>query len=141
MPKTYERDGVSLQYPDNWTVEAEDRPDGWTVTIQSPATAFFMLGIHREADQPDALADEALASMKELYKDLEPTEVQDTLAKCPAIGYDIDFISLDLTNTCLIRSVALAEGCLLLMCQCTDSELALNGRVMEAMRASLTIED
>ncbi len=141
MPKWFEKDGLRFQYPENWQVETEENAEGWTVNVVSPATAFLMLSYQPGLIDPTPLMDEALAVLQKEYKDCESEEVSDTIAKSPATGLDVNFISLDLTNTCWLRGLALAGGSLFIMSQCTDGELNLNGRVMKAMIASLEIED
>ena len=39
----FEADGIRFQYPSNWQVARDDAESGWTVTVQSPGTAFFLL--------------------------------------------------------------------------------------------------
>ena len=39
----FSRDGITFKYPGNWTLERADTDDGWTVSVQSPGTAFWML--------------------------------------------------------------------------------------------------
>src|SRR6516162_424723 len=119
MSREFARSGIRFEYPDNWTLETEDSGDGWTATVSSPDTAFMMLSFNPETDDPAELADLALSALKESYPDLEAESAVETLAGQPAIGYDVDFFTLDLTNTCWIRALAGPDGCVLLMCQCT----------------------
>jgi hypothetical protein len=141
MPKRYERAGLSFQYPENWIMTEEDREDGWAVEIQSPATAFFLATFQPGQTDPELVLQEALTGMKAEYKEFECAEVQATIASSPAIGFDVNFVSLDFTNTALLRAVETAEGILLLLCQCTDAELELNGLVLQAMLKSITLEE
>jgi hypothetical protein len=141
MTKLFERDGVRFQYPDNWDLETEDTDGGWNVSVQSPATAFLLLSVHPDEDDPAALADTALAAMRDSYPQLEAEQAVETLAGQPAVGYDIDFFAFDLTNSCWTRSLQGPDGCLLLMCQCTDEELDSNGEVLKAVCRSLELDD
>ena len=141
MPRHFARSGISVQYPENWTVETEENDEGWSATISSPDTAFLLLSHYEDHDEPGALADMAIEAMRETYTDLEMSEVVETLAGHPVVGYDVEFVALDLTNTCWIRALTSPHGAILLMGQCTDSELETNGEVLHAIRASLKIED
>lgn len=141
MSREFARAGIRLQYPENWTVETEDTEDGWSASIISPATAFLMLSHYSDDHEPEELANMALDAMRESYPDLESEEVVETLAGVPVVGHDVDFFTLDLTNSCLIRALRVPQGCLLIMVQCTDLELATNGEVMHAILASMTLED
>jgi hypothetical protein len=139
--KPFEKNGIRFRYPDFWTSEIEDSDAGWTASLASPATAFIVLSLHLEEDDPSRLADTALAAMRESYLDLEADPVMETIAGQPAIGFDVNFFTLDLTNTCWIRSLQVPEGCLLILSQCTDGEIETNGAVLKAIQTSLEIEE
>jgi hypothetical protein len=141
MAREFAQFGIRIQYPDKWTVETEDTEDGWSVSIISPDTAFLMISNYSNDFTPEELADMALAAMRESYTELETDSVVDTLAGLPAVGYDVEFVALDLTNTCQIRALAGPEGKLLLMSQCTDHELDGNGEAMRSMCESLQFQD
>jgi hypothetical protein len=141
MSREFTRDNIRLQYPRNWTIETEDTDDGWSTSIMSPDTAFIMVSHYSDDFEPAELADMALAAMRENYPDLEAEEIVATLAGRPAVGFDVDFYALDLTNSCQIRALASPEGNLLLMSQCTDRELEGNGEVMNAICESLKFEN
>jgi hypothetical protein len=141
MPRTFDRSGFGITYPDDWKLEVEETEDGWCATIFSPDTAFLMLSYHENEDDPAAIADMALQSLRESYPELESEDAIEAIAGQPVVGYDVDFIALDLTNTCWIRALAGNDGCLLMMGQCTDDELGDHGQAIRSMFASLTLED
>lgn len=141
MSREFSRSGFYLRYPDDWKLETEKTDDGWCATIFSPDTAFLMLSYHENEDDPAAVADIALESLRESYPDLEEQSAVETIAGQPVVGYDVDFIALDFTNTCSIRVLAGSEGCLLVIGQCTDEELNDHGQAIRAMFASIAVED
>ncbi len=141
MPKLFERDGLSFQYPENWPIETEDTGEGWSVNVQSPATAFLLISYYPGVVDPTPLLTEALETLKTLYKELETDDVQETIANSPATGFDISFVSLDLTNTAWLRGLQVIDGCLIVLCQCTDDELKMNGLVMKAICKSMQVDD
>jgi hypothetical protein len=128
---TFDEAGIRFRYPENWKLEREDTEGGWTVSLQSPETAFVTIGLYQ--DGPDA--------MREDYPDLEAEDCVDSLAGRPAIGHDIRFFSLDLTNTCWIRSFYCSRGTVVVMCQVNDLELEKNEPVLRAICASLQVDD
>lgn len=141
MVGAYDQDGVRFKYPANWRLERQDNEDGWTVTVQSPDTAFFMLCCCDALPEPVGMADSALDALREEYEDLEADASVDSIAGQPAVGHDIRFFSLDLPNTCWTRSFFGPRGTLLAMCQLNDLESAKNEPVLRAICASLTVED
>ncbi len=140
MVATFNRAGITFSYPDNWVEESEANENGWTVIIQSPGTAFLSLTVDESLPPMGELADAALDAFKAEYPDLESEPVCETIANRPAVGYDVDFFSLDLTNSCDIRSLSAGIGTILILSQATDSE-EINWSVLKAIRTSLEIDD
>jgi hypothetical protein len=141
MVAQFEDGGVRFKYPENWTVEREENENGWTVSVQSPDTAFLLLTLREDMPTTDQLAESALAALREEYPDLESEERVDSVAGQPAIGHDMQFFSLDLTNTCWTRSFYSARGTFLLLCQFNDLEQEKNEPVLRAICASLELEE
>src|SRR5262249_14948941 len=110
MAARFDDGGIRFQYPENWRLEREENDSGWTVSLQSPGTAFMMVCLREDLPTPDQVAEAALDALREEYPELEADDCVDNLAGQPAIGHDIRFISLDLTNTCWTRSFYSSEG-------------------------------
>jgi len=156
MIKTFDRDGVRFKYPSNWTLEEEDlqadepadtdadadeSPGAWTVTLQSPGTAFLLVALRPDIDHPRMLADETLEALKEEYPQLEANESLTSLAGQPAIGYDLDFIALDAVISTKIRSLLAPSGPVLFLAQFVEPERDSISLVMDAMLTSLVIDE
>jgi hypothetical protein len=141
MPANFEQDGIAFQYPENWALEEAEHDGGWSVTVQSSETAFLTVSYYLDQDDMAVLADSALAAFREEYKSVESDRALETIAGVPAVGYDIRFISMDLTNTAWVRALPCEEGCLLILCELNDFELDTNGPVLKAIAKSLTVED
>lgn len=141
MPQQFDQDGLRFRYPDNWRLEQETNEAGWTITLQSPETAFLMVCLREDLPDPSEMADTALEAMREEYPDLEADAAVGALADQPAIGHDIRFFSFDLTNTCWTRSFQSTSGTVLVMCQVNDLELEKNEPVLRAICASMQVEE
>jgi hypothetical protein len=133
--------GIRFQYPENWRLEREDNQEGWTVLLQSPGTAFMTITLNEEMPTTEAMAETALTAMKEVYPDLEADECVDSIAGQPAVGHDMRFFSLDLTNTCWTRSFYCSRGTVLVLCQMNDLEQDAHEPVLKAICASLELEE
>src|SRR5437879_41292 len=120
MVAEFDEAGIRFKYPENWRLEREDNDAGWTVTVQSPETAFLMLCLREDMPRNDELADTALQALREEYPDLEADDCVDSLAGQPAIGHDIRFFSFDLINTSWTRSFNSSLATPVLMCQFGD---------------------
>ncbi len=141
MVVQFDQDGIQFRYPENWRLEREENEEGWTVSLQSPDTAFLMI-CYRD-DQPDHgdVAATALAALKDEYDELEADDCVDSVAGQPAVGHDIRFFSFDLTNTCWTRSFYSAQGTVLVMCQVNDLELEKNEPILRAICKSLELTE
>jgi hypothetical protein len=141
MAKTFDVSGISFQYPDDWSLEQEDTEAGWTASLYSPDTAFMLLSLREDCDDPAQLADETLGALREDYPDLESESCIDTLAGQPAVGHEIHFFSLDLTATCRTRCVLGPTGALLVLCQSGDLDLEAHEPIFDAVCKSIRFED
>jgi hypothetical protein len=141
MAREFREGGISFRYPEGWRLEREDSDGGWTVSLESPGTAFLVLSCDRNRPTPAEVAQTALEALRSEYPGLEADARVESLAGQMAVGHDINFISLDLTNTCWTRSLDSGAGTLLIMCQANDLELDSYGPVLRAICSSLAVED
>jgi hypothetical protein len=141
MAAKFDDGGIRFLYPENWRLEREDSAEGWTVSVQSPQTAFLLITVNDELPSTDEMLATALEALKAEYPDLEAEDFIGSVAGQPAPGHDIRFISLDLTNTCWTRSFYCAAGTVLLLCQFNDLENDINEKVLRAICASLEVDD
>jgi hypothetical protein len=141
MSATFAADGLGFSYPEDWTLEREEEENGWTVTVQSPGTAFALVRLDLELTEPSEVVEATLKALRDDYPDLEAETAMDLLAGEMAIGYDIEFFSLDMTVTCWMRSLYAGAGTVLVMCQFSDAEQEVAEPVLRALCASLYSED
>ena len=141
MSRQFQDDGISFRYPESWTMEREENEDGWTVLLQSPGTAFMTLTCDNSGASAEEVAEATLEALRADYPALDAQPKVDTLAGQMAVGHDIQFFSLDLTNTCWTRSVYSEAGTVLVLCQTNDLELEEFEPVLRAICASIKIEE
>ena len=141
MSKQFKEGGVSFRYPENWRLEREESETGWTVSLQSPQTAFVVVSCDGSMPSAEDVAQITLEALQSEYPGLEADPAVDTLAGQMAVGHDIRFFSFDLTNTCWTRCFYSAEGTVMVMCQANDLELERHEPVLKAICASLQVDD
>jgi len=141
MTARFEQDGIQFQYPENWEMDRQEIDGGWTVSVQSPSTAFFMLSYDAAMPESELMADTALEALRSEYPGLDADPAVDSVAGQPAVGYDVRFFSLDLTNTGYLRSFYTATGTALVMWEVDDLDLDRLGPVLRAICASIQLED
>jgi hypothetical protein len=140
MANLFDDNGVRFRYPENWQLERQDEENGWTVSLQSPGTAFLMISVREDMPTTEEMADEVLQTMRQEYPKMEVEDRVDTLAGQMAVGHDIHFIALDLTNSCWTRSFYCDAGTVLVLCQSNDLELETSEPVLRAICASLEVD-
>lgn len=141
MPGRFEKNGIRFQYPENWALEEEETETGWTVFVQSPNTAFFLLSYDEDMPPREQVLESTLEALRVDYPDLELEERVQSLAGQPALGYDIQFTSLDLTNTCWTRAFYTDNATVLVMWQAADLDLEKTEPVLRAMCVSLEVNE
>lgn len=141
MAAQFNRDGIHFMYPENWQMDRQDQGAGWTVSVQSPGTAFLLVSYDAEMPDADLMADTALEALRSEYPGLESDKAVESLAGQPAVGHDVQFFSFDLTNTGWLRSFYSGSGTVLVMWQANDLELDRVGPVLRAICASIQVED
>ena len=139
---TFERDRILIRYPDDWVAETVDDPGsgGWTVTLTSPQTAFFMMSLQPDATHSGDLADQTLESLRSDYREFDAEEVMETICGLPAIGFNADFLTLDLSIICRVRCLNTFAGPLLLLAQVSEYDREQNDPELRAIVASLDVE-
>lgn len=138
MVATFDRLGISFQYPENWTLDDSDARQGVrAVAVYSPGGAFWSVMVHPTDAALHELLDSALAAMREEYAELESEPVTENIGGYESRGYDMNFYYLDLTSTARVRAIETPEAKLVVFCQADDTELAAVERVFAAMTVSL----
>jgi hypothetical protein len=138
MPATYQKYGVSFQYPENWKVVEEGARWPREVTVESPSGAIWALHIYFPPEKPARLLKDALAAMQREYNDVESTFVSETLhPSTVAEGYDLLFFYLDLIVECRLRSFTFHDKTFLLITQAEEREYQQLEPVFRAITTSL----
>jgi hypothetical protein len=160
MPAMYEKSGLCFEYPETWLLEeggqedetddlarlidedelgaaARDADGPVSVTVHSPAGAFWTVLKYRGASDPRRYLEASLSAMREEYDDLDVEPAEESLCGYQLTGYDLNFFYLDLTNTTHIRGLKTLGSTLLIFCQADDGEWERIEGVFQAMTASL----
>ncbi len=139
--QSFERDGIRVRFPADWSGEAIDDPDGgWTFTATSLQTAFFMMSLQPEARDSGDLSDQTLAALKDEYREFDAEEVMETICGLPAIGFNADFLTVDTSTTCRVRCLNTLAGPLLLLSQFSEYDREQNEPELRAIAASLNVD-
>lgn len=139
--KTFRYGPVSFQYPADWELSAEQDAAAWTAQVESPGTAFFLASLRPEIDDAGLLAEETLAALRAEYKELDAEPVVVSLGGWPAVGHNVDFLTVDTPALCLTRCVNTSDGPVLFWAQVSELDRAASEPVLRAVLDSVVIDD
>jgi hypothetical protein len=140
MTRLFEQEGISFRYPADWKLEREENESGWTVSLQSPQTAFVVVTLDTNLPPVEQVVQESLEALRSEYPDLDAEPCIEPMAGEMAIGHNINFFSLDLTNTCFTRCFYSSAGTVLVLCQANDLELEEYEPVFRGIWKSMRVE-
>jgi hypothetical protein len=103
--KVYEDDEVRFEYPFDWALQVTEDDSVKTVSLDNPSgIAFLLVQTDPSCPDPEDVAEAALEGLREEYPELDAVPAEEVLKDHCAEGYDVDFVSLDLSNSASIRS-------------------------------------
>ena len=137
MSSTYQNAVIRFHYPELWELNESRSGDGLTVSLQSQYSMFLFLTCYDRVVAQQELSDEALDTMSEEYSELDSDGVVEQIAGQPAVGYDVNLFSLDLTNTCWIRAFSAGNHSVLIFAQTSDFDLDRAEQAFRGVCASL----
>jgi hypothetical protein len=138
MPQQFEGLGLSLLYPDSWTL-IEEGTEGGTrgVNLESPGGSFLSINVYdMQADPADVIA-EATEAMEAEYDEIESEPLQVTVADQQLHGTVQRFYYLDFVIVSKIIAVPHGEQMFLVQIQGEDRDIEQNERVFEAILTSM----
>jgi hypothetical protein len=142
MTENYEGHGIRFGYPADWDMEVTDEGQVTTVSIQSPGgLAFALVTVDETCPAPAEVADEALEAMREEYPTLDAVPALETIAGHGAAGHDVEFLSLDMTNTCAIRCFRTPRRTIFVFGQWSDLDSEENAAHFDDVKRSLQETD
>lgn len=139
MPGFFDNGEIQFQYPENWQLDRADSDEGWTVTVQSPGTAFLLISCYTEKPDVEEVVQASLGAMQQEYPELEADEASENIAGHTATGFDINFFSLDVVNNCTIRAFQTDSATFLILSQSSSFDTPTHLAVIEAIGISLKI--
>lgn len=141
MQANFAKYGIKFQYPDNWTLEADQVLQGrGSVSVYSPSGGFWQVTVHEPDRDPDELVDAVVETMRGMYDELDAEETISRIAGHDVVACEMNFYYLDLTNTALVEVIPSRRATYVVMYQAEDREFDNIHRVFEAMTASLVQE-
>jgi hypothetical protein len=138
MDATYQAHGVRFRYPHGWDVTEQEQEDQVSITVSSPATAFWTVSLFPGCPEPDEIVAAALDAFHEEYDELDEYSSTVRVCKRPTVARDIDFVCLELLNSAGIRAFRTRKFTVLVLFQLTDAEREEIAPILESITKSLS---
>lgn len=136
MPR-YSAHGVHFNYPADWGLQEQSQGNEHLITVSSPETSFWSLGLFFDSPSPEHVVQTVLRALEDDYPEIDIYESQDVLLDQPAVSRDVEFVCMELLNSAWIRAFQTPHFTALLMYQSTDHELEGAEPILEAITRSL----
>jgi hypothetical protein len=145
MLESFDDHGIRFHHPPDWEIDVSDDGPRTMISAQSAGgPAFALVTLDEDRPAPAEMADEALEAMKEEYPHLEALPAIEEIGGHKAVGYDVEFFSLDILNGCAIRAYRTPRRTILVFAQWAeidDGEDDGPESALKALRGSLEETD
>ena len=138
----YDNRGIRFEYPSDWEIDEAEDGTRTTVSIQAPSgLAFAIVTIDDQDADPAALVSEGLAALKEEYPTLTADPTEENIDGHDTTGFDVEFVSLDLSVACTLRGFRTPRRTLFLLTQWSDLESLDAEDALRSLRQSVEETD
>jgi hypothetical protein len=138
MDATYQAHGVRFRYPSDWEVAEQHEEDQFSITVSSPATAFWTLSLFASCPKPIDVVQTVLDTFHEEYDEMDAYPSSARIGKRLTVGRDIDFVCLDRLNIAAVRAFRTRSFTAMILFQLTEAERNDVEPILERMTRSLT---
>lgn len=133
MTQRYSNNGVNFRYPDGWEIEEADTGDGPSVSVfpteDDPIGAGYWSLARIPIEDgltPQDVANEVVQALVDEYEDVDVYDPEDDeIGPYPTVGFDVDFLCLELSNSVRIRTFSALGDVILVMFQYCDVDADL----------------
>lgn len=135
--KKYHRYGIAFSYPEDWSLQEQSQGTEHLISVSSPETSFWSLGLFFEMPTPEHVVQTVLRALEEDYPEIDVYESSCMVLERPTVSREAEFVCMELLNSVWVRAVQLESFTVLVMYQSTDHELEATRGLLEAITGSL----
>ena len=139
MDEMYRSHGICFRYPDDWEVSEHQEGPEVSISVQSPATSFWLLTLLFDCPDPDRIAEAALDAFRDEYDDLDVYPATEQICLSETLAWDIDFRCRELYNRAQLCAFRTGRFSAMVLTQASDDESEATGEILTAISDSLNI--
>jgi len=139
--QTYHAHGVRFEYPEDWGVQEQSQGNEHLITVSSPETSFWSLGLFFESPSPEHVVQTVIRALEDDYPEIDIYESRNTLLNQPTVSRDVEFVCMELLNSAWIRAFQMPRFTALVLYQSTDHELEGAESILASITESLEFDE
>ena len=137
----YQDHQIRFEYPTEWDLEEQTDGKDVTISIQSPQTSLWSLTLLTDKPDRNRVLQTAIAAYEDEYPDLEIETVTDSVLEIDHLAKDLYFLQYEFVTRVGLRVFTVGNRTALVWFQAADQELKTTRPMLDAITASLLIED
>ena len=138
----FDDQGIRFEYPADWELDTTTDGTRTTVSVQAPSgLAFALVTLDEGEADPDSLVAEALAALREEYPTLVAVPAEEAIDGHPSVGFDVEFVSLDLSVAGTLRGFQTPRRTVFVLTQWSDLESLDSDDALRSLRESIEETD
>lgn len=139
-PVVYRNHGILFEPPAEWELEEQTNPDGDVTITLNDGAAFWSLTLLFDRPEIERVLNEARDALYETYDEIDAESVKCKISRRDAIGFDLQFVCMELINTAHLRCFRTGRFTGLLFYQLTDHERRYYEPLFQQLTDSLDVD-
>lgn len=140
MPAVFQKHGVRFEYPTDWSVTEDATATEVCITVSNDTASFWSLTLFFDRPSAEDVAETVVRAFEDEYESVDVYPTNAEVGSVPAVGADLEFLALDLTNSAYVRVCRTARFTAVVLYQGTDHELACGLPELEAISSTIEFE-
>ena len=140
MPAVFHKHGVRFEFPAGWSVTEDATPTEVCITVSGETASFWSLTLFFDRPSPEEVAETVVRAFCDEYDEVDVYPSTVDVGSQPAVGADLEFMALDLTNSAYVRVCRTNRFTAVVLYQGTDHELAEGLPELEAISSTIEFE-
>lgn len=91
-------------YPTSWALEEQVEPDQVCITLTPTPTSFVSIWLFTDRSDPKEYVEATLDVFRDEYTELDIYPVKASVGRRPALAREVEFMSMDMMHTAMVRS-------------------------------------
>jgi hypothetical protein len=137
----YEGHGIRFRYPAHWALSEQEDERLTSITVDSPETSSWSISLSFDGPSPEQVVSSAIEAFREEYAEVDVYPAEAKIGDHASVAQDVDFVCFELISSAFLRAFRAEQFTVLILYQGFDGELETARPLLEAISASLSLDD